>query len=64
MNEIIKEWLREMYKDAISESEAAIANERIWQKGAETDAAIAMHEQNIQTLEEYIEVLEKKLESL
>lgn len=64
MNETVKQWFRDLYQDAIEESKAAIANERIWQNGAETDEEIAMHEQNIEALEEYIELLQDRLEEL
>lgn len=64
MNETVKQWFRDLYQDAIDESTAAISNERIWQKGATTDEEIAMHEQNIEELEEYIEVLTERLEEL
>jgi len=56
-NEIINEWLVKMYDNEIGETKGAISNERAFQKGAD-GVEIDMHEQNIQTLEEYIEILE------
>ena len=61
MNDMVKGWLADLYKEAIEETKSAIANERIWQNGADTDEEIEMREQNIANLEEYLEVLEAKL---
>ena len=62
MNEMIKEWLNELYDEVtelydeeIKETKAAIANERIWANGADDPT---LHCKNIETLEEYLEVLE------
>ena len=64
MNEMVKEWFKELYKEAIEESKSAIANERLWQNGANTDEGINMHEENIQNLEEYIAALQERLNAL
>ena len=55
MSDIVGEWFRTLYEDAIEETKSAIGNERIWQIGATTDDEVEMHEQNIRNLEEYIE---------
>lgn len=64
MNEMVKEWFKELYGEAAEEAKAAIANERLWANGAETDEEISMHEQNIENYEEYIKCLQDKIESL
>lgn len=64
MNEMVKEWFKQLYKDAIDEARSAIANERLWQNGADSDEGIAMHEQNIANLEEYVAVLTQRLQEL
>lgn len=63
MNEMVKGWLKELYKDAMEETESAIANERLWANGAPNDE-IAMHDENARLLEEYYEVLQDKLDEL
>ena len=64
MNEMVNEWLKALYTGAIEGAKSSIANERLWQNGADADEDIIMHEQNIANLEEYIEVLEAKLAEL
>jgi RecA/RadA recombinase len=59
MDEIIKEWLRDLYDVAIEEAKGTIDNERGWQNGSDTDEDIMMHDENIQRNEEYIEILEQ-----
>jgi hypothetical protein len=59
MDSIIKAWLNELYDTAISETEALIGNERIWQKGADNDEEIRLREENIARDEEYIQVLKR-----
>ena len=64
MSETVKQWFTDLYNDAIEETKAAISNERIWQNGADSDEEIEMHEENIQELEEYLELLQEKLDEL
>lgn len=64
MSENVKQWFTDLYTDAIEETKSAIENERIWQNGADSDEEIEMHEQNIEELEEYIEILQEKLNEL
>lgn len=59
MDEMIRDWLHELYDDAIQETEGAISNERGWQNGADSDEEIMMHEENIDRYEEYIQILER-----
>ena len=64
MSNITKEWFRNMYEENIKEAKAAISNERLWLKGADTEEAIFAHESNIATLEEYIEELKERVDNL
>lgn len=64
MNEIVKGWLKELYEGAIAETKAAITNERIWAKGATNDETVAMHDENARLQEEYLAVLQEKLDEL
>lgn len=59
MDSIIKTWLNDLYDTAISETEAMIGNERIWQNGADSDEEIRLREENIARDEEYIQVLKR-----
>lgn len=63
MNDIIKEWFIELYKGAIKDARATIANERIWANGSDPEAA-EIHEGNIRLQEEYIEELENRIAEL
>ena len=59
MDEIVNQWIVNMFDEAIAEAKSAISNERMWQKGATDDEAITTHEFNIQCNELYIEKLEE-----
>lgn len=59
MDEMIKEWLRDLYDDAIDVAKESIRNERGWQNGAEDDDEILMYQDNIDREEEYIRVLQE-----
>ena len=63
-NELVKEWLRELYKNEIDETLGTIENERIWSNGADDEEGAEMHERNIESLEEYIEVLQNLLDEI
>ena len=64
LNENVRQWVYDLYKDALEETEAAIENERIWQNGADSDDEIEMHESNLEDLEEYYEFLQERLDEL
>ena len=64
MSENVKQWFADLYTDAIKETKAALSNERIWQNGADDYEEIEMHEENILELEEYLEILQEKLDEL
>ena len=57
MNEMIKEWLTEMFDDEIKQTERHIAKLRIWVKGDLDDETKNLHVENIPRLEEYLKVL-------
>ena len=63
MNETIKNWLEELYKNEIEEIKGTIDNERIWELGYDGEEPNPYTE-NINILKEYLEVLEEKLEEL
>ena len=64
MSEMAREWLRSLYAGALDETKAAVVSERLWQNGATSDDEIQDREQNIRDLEEYIEVLQERLDAL
>jgi len=59
MNEIVNQWIVNMLDETITEAKWAIGNERMWQKGATDDKAIASHEFNIICNEHFIKKLEE-----
>lgn len=63
MNETVKTWFEELYKNEIEEIKGTIKNEHLWElgyNGEETNP----HTENIELLEECLEVLERKLGEL
>ena len=63
MNEIVKIWLENLYKREIEEAKGTINNEHLWELGYDGKEPNP-HTENIETLKEYIEVLEEKLDEL
>ena len=45
-------------ESAIEEAKSSLSNERIWQKGSDTQEQINIHEQNMANINEYIKRLE------
>ena len=64
MNETVKIWMRRMYVNEMEQVNGAISNERLWAKGADSAEQAFMHEQNIETLIEYKELLEEALKKI
>lgn len=64
MNELVKIWLEELYTNAIEETKDTIKNERMWELGYNGKEPVNPHTENIRVLEEYIGVLEEKLQEL
>lgn len=64
MHETVKIWFEELYKKEIEEAKGAISNEHLWELGYDGNEPLNPHTENIMVLEEYIELLESKLEEL
>ena len=57
MNEMVKNWLIEMYEREIKEALGSISNERIWLMGSDVWEEEKMHLDNMTNLNEYITTL-------
>ena len=57
MNEMVKNWLIELYKREIKEALGSISNERTWLMGTEVWEEEKIHLNNITNLNEYITTL-------
>lgn len=64
MNEMVKFWFEELYKNEIEEIKTTIDNERMWELGYDGEEPVNPHTENIEVLKEYIEVLDEKLAEL
>ena len=57
MNEMVKNWLIELYEREIEEALGSISNERIWLMGTDVLEEEKMHLDNMANLNEYITTL-------
>lgn len=57
MNEMVKNWLIELYEREIKEALGSISNERTWLMGSDVWEAEKMHLDNMTNLNEYITTL-------
>ena len=57
MNEMVKNWLIELYEREIKEALGSISNERIWLMGSDVWEEEKMHLDNMTNLNEYITTL-------
>ena len=57
MNEMVKNWLIELYENEIEEALGSISNERIWLMGTDVLEEEKMHLDNMANLNEYITTL-------
>lgn len=57
MNEMVKNWLIEMYEREIKEALGSVSSERIWLMGSDVWEEEKMHLDNIANLNEYITTL-------
>ena len=57
MNEIVKNWLTELYEREIEEALGSISNERIWLMGSDVWEEEKIHLDNMTALNEYITIL-------
>ena len=64
MTEMVKIWLEELYTNEIEEARDTIKNEHLWELGYNGVEPVNPHTENIETLKEYIKVLNEKLEEL
>ena len=60
----IKEWLKMLFEEEISNAKGDIDNNEIWKNGSSNDEEIFSHESNITCNEEYISVLRNALKQL
>ena len=64
MNEIVKNWLIELYEREIKEALGSISNERIWLMGTDVLEEEKMHLDNMANLNEYITTLKTLLNDI
>lgn len=64
MNEIVKNWLIELYEREIKEALGSISNERIWLMGTDVWEEEKMHLDNMANLNEYIATLKTLLNDI
>lgn len=64
MNEIVKNWLTELYERKIEEALGSISNERIWLMGADGWEEEKMHLDNMANLNKYIATLRTLLNNI
>ena len=64
MNEIVKNWLTELYEREIEEALGSISNERIWLMGSDAWEEEKMHLDNMANLNEYITTLKTLLNDI
>ena len=62
--EMINEWLMNLYREEIEDTKVTISNERMWEKGYNGNEPVNPHTENIVTLEEYIKVLQSKINEI
>ena len=64
MNEMVKNWLIELYEREIEETQATISNENLWRIGSETKEEEQMHVDNMANLNEYSATLKTLLNDI
>ena len=64
MNEIVKNWLIDLYENEIEETQATISNENLWMIGSKTKEEEQMHVDNMANLNEYIATLKTLLNDI
>lgn len=63
MDEMIKEWLKQLYENEIEDSRVNIENELLWALGYDGEEPNP-HTENIERLYAYIDILRKKINEL
>ena len=61
MNEIVKNWLTDLYEREIEEIKGTISNENLWMIGSKTKEEEQMHVDNMANFNEYITTLKTLL---
>lgn len=64
MNEMVKNWLIELYEREIDDTQGTISNEKLWMLGSETKEQEQMHLDNMANLNEYITTLKTLLNDI
>ena len=64
MNEIVKNWLTDLYEREIEEIKGTISNENLWMIGSKTKEEEQMHVDNMANLNEYIATLKTLLNDI
>ena len=64
MNEMVKNWLIELYEREIEEALGSISNERIWLMETDVWEEEKMHLDNMENLNEYIATLRTLLNDI
>ena len=64
MNEMVKNWLIELYEREIEDALCSISNERIWLMGTDVLEEEKMHLDNMANLNEYITTLKTLLNDI
>lgn len=57
MSEMVKIWLAELFHNEIEQVNGTISNNRLWLHSSENDEEAEMFMQNIESLEEYKQIL-------
>ena len=57
MTENMKEWLRQLYLDAVEDHLVTASNERLWSLGSDTDEQAVMHMENAKEHWEFADIL-------
>ena len=57
MTENMKEWLKQLYLDAVEDHLVAASNERLWSLGSDTDEQAIMHMENAKEHWEFADIL-------
>lgn len=64
MNEIVKNWLTDLYEREIEEIKGTISNENLWMIGSKTKEEEQMHVDNMANFNEYITTLKTLLNDI
>ena len=56
---ILNNWFNQMINTEIEQIKISIENEKLWLKGSTSKDDILQHEENIENLEDYLQMLEE-----